>query len=105
MMSDSKKIIEKIGFEKFAEEVEKVRKDRDADNIIVCFNHYENGKQTRQVYFSDNEDNKKMIEKLIEKDIMEEINKDQRLYKLTDDEMSRKKFQPKIHEILKNMKN
>ena len=30
------------------------------------------------------------------------MNKDQRFYKLTNDEMSRKKFQPKIHEILKD---
>ena len=76
MMSDAKKIIDKIGFEKVEEEIEKVRKDRNADNIIVCFNHVENGKQTRQAYFADNEDNKKIIEQLLEKDIMEEVNKD-----------------------------
>ena len=44
MMNDSKKIIDKISFEKMEEEVEKVRKNNDADNIIVCFNHVKDGK-------------------------------------------------------------
>ena len=44
MMSDSKKIIDKISFEKLEEEVEKLRKEKDAENIMVCFNYVKDNK-------------------------------------------------------------